>query len=101
MGVGLIDDFTPVIFYPYNFVRTILSMSFVQYHFVRIPFSPYHFARTILSATILSKNRLARCRPYGFFLMHSTLASKLFFLVVQGSGAPLSSKLEAALYKSP
>src|SRR6218665_3647679 len=41
------------------------------------------------------------CSP-GFFLTHFTLASKLFFLVVQGSGALLSrpSNLEEALYKS-
>src|SRR6218665_2866522 len=37
----------------------------------------------------------------GLFLTHSTLASKLSFLVVQGSGALLSSNLEGALYKSP
>ena len=36
-----------------------------------------------------------------FFLTHSTLASKLFSLAVQGSGALLSSNLEGALYKSP
>src|SRR6218665_2733318 len=40
------------------------------------------------------------CSP-GFFLTHSTLASKLFSLAVQGSGALLSSNLEGALYKSP
>src|SRR6218665_3512847 len=40
------------------------------------------------------------CSP-GFFLTHSTLVSKLFFLAVQGSGALLSSNLEGALYKSP
>src|SRR6218665_3934077 len=41
------------------------------------------------------------CSP-GFFLTHSTLVSKLFFLAVQGSGALLSSSnLEGALYKSP
>src|SRR6218665_2038992 len=40
------------------------------------------------------------CSP-GFFLTHSTLASKLFFLAAQGSGALLSSNLEGALYKSP
>src|SRR6218665_2320190 len=42
------------------------------------------------------------CSP-GFFLTHFTLASKLFFLAVQGSGALLSrpSNLEEALYKSP
>src|SRR6218665_2942271 len=40
------------------------------------------------------------CFP-GFFLTHSTLVSKLFFLAVQGSGALLSSNLEGALYKSP
>src|SRR6218665_1165419 len=39
--------------------------------------------------------------PPGFFLTHFTLASKLFFLAVQGSGALLSSNLEGALYKSP
>ena len=37
----------------------------------------------------------------GFFLTHSTKASKLFFLAVQGSGALLSSNLEEALYNSP
>src|SRR6218665_3133788 len=37
----------------------------------------------------------------GFFPTHSTLASKLFSLAVQGSGALLSSNLEGALYKSP
>ena len=37
----------------------------------------------------------------GFFLTPSTLASKLFFLAVQGSGELLSSNLEGALYKSP
>src|SRR6218665_2291335 len=37
----------------------------------------------------------------GFFLTHSTLVSKLFFLAVQGSGALLSSNPEGALYKSP
>src|SRR6218665_3534896 len=45
-----------------------------------------------------------RCRKdcsLGFFLTHSTLVSKLFFLAVQGSGALLSSNLEGALYKSP
>src|SRR6218665_182938 len=36
-----------------------------------------------------------------YFLTHSTLVSKLFFLAVQGSGALLSSSLEGALYKSP
>ena len=41
-----------VIFYPCHFVRAILSIPFVQCHFVRIPFCPYHFVRTILSATI-------------------------------------------------
>src|SRR6218665_179394 len=40
------------------------------------------------------------CSP-GFFLTHSTLVSKLFFLAVQGSGALLSSNLEGALYKFP
>src|SRR6218665_2190044 len=40
------------------------------------------------------------CFP-GFTLTHSTLARKLFFLSVQGSGALLSSYLEEALYKSP
>src|SRR6218665_4026635 len=40
------------------------------------------------------------CSP-GFFLTHSALVSKLFFLAVQGSGALLSSNLEGALYKSP
>src|SRR6218665_562872 len=40
------------------------------------------------------------CSP-GFFLTHSTLVSKLFFLAMQGSGALLSSNLEGALYKSP
>jgi len=39
------------------------------------------------------------CSP-GFFLTHSTLASKLFILAVQGSGALLSSNLEGAQYKS-
>ena len=38
---------------------------------------------------------------YYVFVTHSTLASKLFFLAVQGSGALLSSNLEGALYKSP
>src|SRR6218665_34912 len=33
------------------------------------------------------------CSP-GFFLTHFTLASKLFFLAVQGSGALLSSNLK-------
>src|SRR6218665_382649 len=37
----------------------------------------------------------------GFFLTHFTLASKLFFLAVQGSGALLSSNVEEVLYKSP
>src|SRR6218665_2543781 len=37
----------------------------------------------------------------GFFLIHFTLASKLFSLAEQGSGALLSSNLEGALYKSP
>src|SRR6218665_842618 len=40
------------------------------------------------------------CSP-GFFLTHSTLDSKLFFLAVQGSGALLSSNLAGSLYKSP
>src|SRR6218665_3633079 len=40
------------------------------------------------------------CSP-GFFLTHFSLASKLFSLAVQGSGALLSSNLEGALYKSP
>src|SRR6218665_543451 len=40
------------------------------------------------------------CSP-GFFPTHSTLASKLFFLAVQGSGALLSSNFEEALCKSP
>src|SRR6218665_3002211 len=39
------------------------------------------------------------CSP-GFFLTYFTLASKLFSLAVQGSGALLSSNLEGALYKS-
>jgi len=29
----------------YRFVHTILSLPFVQYHFVCIPFCPYHFVR--------------------------------------------------------
>src|SRR6218665_398070 len=33
-----------VVFYPYYFVRTILSLPFCP-----IPFCPYHFVRTILS----------------------------------------------------
>src|SRR6218665_609052 len=37
----------------------------------------------------------------GFFVTHFTLASKLFSLAMQGSGALLSSSLERALYKSP
>src|SRR6218665_716128 len=37
----------------------------------------------------------------GFFLTHFTLASKLYSLAVQGSGALLSSNLEEALHKSP
>src|SRR6218665_1235567 len=37
----------------------------------------------------------------GFFLTHFTLASKLFSLAQQWSGALLSSNLEGALYKSP
>ena len=44
---------------------------------------------------------VATIAPTGFFLTHSTLASKLFFLAEEGSGAPLSSNLEGALYKSP
>src|SRR6218665_1776500 len=40
------------------------------------------------------------CSP-GFFLTHSTLAPKLFFVAVQGSGVLLSSNLEETLYKSP
>src|SRR6218665_297474 len=40
------------------------------------------------------------CSP-GFFLTEFTLASKLFSLAVQGSGALLSSNLEGALCKSP
>src|SRR6218665_230053 len=40
------------------------------------------------------------CSP-GFFLTHFALASKLFFLAVQGSGALLNSNLEEAIYKSP
>src|SRR6218665_1884985 len=40
------------------------------------------------------------CYP-GFFPTHFTLASKLFFLAVQGLGALLNSNLEEALYKSP
>src|SRR6218665_1218684 len=36
----------------------------------------------------------------GFFLTHFNIASKLFSLAVQGSGALLSSNLEGALYKS-
>src|SRR6218665_1382944 len=35
-GAGLIDD--SIIFYPYHFVRTILSIPFCP-----IPFCPYHF----------------------------------------------------------
>jgi len=35
------------------------------------------------------------------FLAHSTLASKLFLLAMQGSGALLNSSLEEALYKYP
>jgi len=37
---------------------------------------------------------------YGILLTHSTLASKLFFLEVQGSGALLSSNLEEVLFVS-
>src|SRR6218665_3301833 len=37
----------------------------------------------------------------GFFLTHFTLASKLFSLAVQGSGALLSSNIEGVLYKTP
>ena len=40
------------------------------------------------------------CSPW-FTLTHSTLASKLFSLAIQGSGALLSSSLEDALYKFP
>ena len=40
------------------------------------------------------------CSP-GFFVTHSNLASTLFILTMQGSGAFLSSNLEKALYKSP
>src|SRR6218665_1248696 len=40
------------------------------------------------------------CSPR-IFLTHFSLASKLFSLAVQGSGALLSSNLEGALYKSP
>src|SRR6218665_10443 len=39
------------------------------------------------------------CSP-GFFLTHFTLASKLFFSAVQGSGALLSSNPEEVLFKS-
>src|SRR6218665_1230247 len=39
IGVGLIDDLS-VTFYPYQFVRTILSIPFCP-----IPFCPYHFVR--------------------------------------------------------
>src|SRR6218665_1580206 len=39
--------------------------------------------------------------PLSQRLPHFTLASKLFSLAVQGSGALLSSNLEGALYKSP
>ena len=40
------------------------------------------------------------CSPV-FFLTHSSPASKLFFLAVQGPGELLSSNLEEALYKYP
>src|SRR6218665_466643 len=40
------------------------------------------------------------CSP-GFTLMHSTIASKLFFIAVQGSGVLLSSSVEEALYEFP
>src|SRR6218665_3326521 len=49
MGAGLIDDLF-VIFYPYHFVRAILSipfcpMPFCPYTILSIPFCPYHFVR--------------------------------------------------------
>ena len=48
MGAGLIDD--SIIFYPYHFVRTILSIPFCPIPFcphtiLSIPFCPYHFVR--------------------------------------------------------
>src|SRR6218665_3119735 len=48
-----------VIFYPYHFVRAILSipfwpMPFCPYTILSIPFCPYHFVHTILSNAILS-----------------------------------------------
>src|SRR6218665_892758 len=51
-----------VIFYPYHFVRAILSITFCPtpfcpYIILSVPFCPYHFVRAILSATILSGHR--------------------------------------------
>ena len=41
------------------------------------------------------------CQAMYNTIKHFTLASKLFSLAVQGSGALMSSNLEGALYKSP
>jgi len=58
-------------------------------------------AFSVVGPSVWNGLPLARnCSP-GFFLTHFTLASKLFFLAVQGSGAQLSSNLEETLYKSP
>src|SRR6218665_1362037 len=56
-------------------------------------------AFSVVGPSVWNGLSLSHCSP-GFFLTHSTLASKLFSLAVQGSGALLSSNLEGALYKS-
>src|SRR6218665_78071 len=68
--------------------RRICKLSATVYHHAMI--IPNHVSFPIMY----------HCSP-GFFLTHFTLASKLFSLAVQGSGALLSSNLEGALYKSP
>src|SRR6218665_2674907 len=84
-------QFTPII-------RTGVTLcSFCSY--IHNPCRPVH-SRWLVPLCGMGFRCRKDCFP-GFFLTHSTLVSKLFFLAVQGSGALLSSNLEGALYKSP
>src|SRR6218665_2911778 len=74
--------------------------------FLFVPFASYHHTpgSCILGGWPLCvewASFVATIAPQHSLLTHSTLASKLVFLAVQGSGALLSSNLEGALYKSP
>jgi|SRR6218665_125280 len=54
-----------VLFYPYHFIRTILSVPFCPYHFVRTILSVYHFVHTILSVSFCPLTFCPRTRLGG------------------------------------